>query len=106
MNRGMLKIEAARGLIEDLCRTFGVRKLWVFGSAAKGDWNPESSDFDLAAEFGPPPEGLSPLRQFFGFQKEMETVLESKVDIVEWSGAKNPIFRRIVERTRKEIYAG
>jgi len=98
-------MESVLPVIERLCRDYRVQRLWVFGSALSESWNPTTSDFDFAAEFAPPGNGLTPLKQFFGFQRELEHVLNAPVDLVEWSAAKNPIFRRLVESSRKEIYA-
>jgi uncharacterized protein len=85
-------------------REFGVRRLWVFGSAAK-DQLRQDSDLDFALEFRHLPEGMGPLEQFFGLQRRLEALFERSVDLVEWSAAKNPFFRREVERTRRELYA-
>ncbi|MFI5385719.1 MAG: nucleotidyltransferase family protein [Fimbriimonadales bacterium] len=90
--------------LESLCREFGVRRLWVFGSAAK-DQLREDSDLDFALEFEHAPDGMGPLEQFFGLQRRLEELLGRTVDLVEWSGARNPFFRREVERTRRELYA-
>ena len=37
--------------IEALCRTLGIRRLDLFGSAAEGTFDPETSDVDVLAEF-------------------------------------------------------
>ena len=49
-------IEHNRDAIADLCRQYGVRKLAVFGSAAKGTMRADS-DVDLAVS-GLPPENF------------------------------------------------
>lgn len=85
-----------------ICHEFGVKRLWLFGSAASGTMNADS-DVDFALEFGP--SALSPLEQFFGLQRRLEALIGRKVDLVEWSAVKNPFFRREVERTRREVYA-
>jgi predicted nucleotidyltransferase len=49
-------IEYNRQAIEDLCRQYGVRRLAVFGSAAKGTFDPATSDLDFVvemADYGP-----------------------------------------------------
>jgi len=33
-----------------LCRRFGVKRLYLFGSAAQGNFRPESSDLDFLVE--------------------------------------------------------
>jgi len=40
-----------RDELEELCRRFHVRRLELFGSAASGEFNPESSDLDFLVMF-------------------------------------------------------
>ena len=44
-------IEDSRDQIAQLCRLCGVRRLEIFGSALREDFNPETSDVDVVAEF-------------------------------------------------------
>ncbi len=39
--------------IGKLCRTHGVSRLVIFGSAVRGDWDPATSDLDFLVEFHP-----------------------------------------------------
>ncbi|KAA0239948.1 MAG: DNA polymerase III subunit beta [Armatimonadetes bacterium] len=87
------------------CRRFGVRRLWLFGSAVKGGWDPSSSDFDFMVDFGPRPLGMSALEQFFGLQRELEAVLDRRVDLVEFPAERNAFFERDFERHKAELYA-
>ncbi len=45
-------IEDNREAIAELCRQFGVRRLAVFGSAAKGTFDPATSDVDFLVDLG------------------------------------------------------
>src|SRR5215469_7096821 len=64
-------IDDRRTEIAILCRRYGVRRLEVFGSAARGaDFHPDSSDADFLVSFEPK-SSLSALEQFFGFSREM-----------------------------------
>ena len=45
------QIELRREELQVLCRRFHVRRLDLFGSAARGDFDPEHSDFDFVVEF-------------------------------------------------------
>ncbi|MGO8765560.1 MAG: nucleotidyltransferase family protein [Limisphaerales bacterium] len=47
-------IQQKRGAIVEACRQFGVGRLEVFGSAARGDFNAQKSDMDFIADFLPP----------------------------------------------------
>lgn len=44
-------LEGHRQALADLCRKHRVRRLDVFGSAPRGDFNEEASDVDLLVEF-------------------------------------------------------
>ena len=44
-------LEGHRQELADLCRKYRVRRLDVFGSAGRGDFDEESSDVDLLVEF-------------------------------------------------------
>jgi hypothetical protein len=90
--------------IEELCRKYAVKRLRLFGSALREDWDPESSDFDFLAEFGPP-VGMNAFDQFMGLLVDLEALLGRKVDVVDWNAARNPFFKRHVERSAKDLYA-
>ena len=58
-----------------LCRRFHVRRLDLFGSAARGDFNPERSDVDFLVEFERAhPDALS-LRTYLGLKEALEALL-------------------------------
>jgi uncharacterized protein len=83
-----------RAEIAELCRRYAVRRLAVFGSAARGeDFDPSRSDADLLVDFEPGSD-LSPLRQFFGLAEDLETLLGRRVDLAE---------RKAVEDSRNYI---
>jgi len=44
-------------------------------------------------------------RAFFGLAEDLARVFGREVDLVELSAVQNPIFRRSVEETRRDIYA-
>ena len=91
--------------ITPLCRHFGVRRLEVFGSAARGaDFDPDASDADFLVEFDRA-GGLSSLDRYFGFAEALEQVLGRPVDLVEASAVKNPFLRAAIERSKELIYA-
>ena len=82
--------------IESFCRHYAVRKLRLFGSAATGLFEPESSDLDFLVEFGKP-EGMDKFEQYFGLQQELVKLLGRDVDLVDWNAAINPYFRAEAE---------
>ena len=98
-------IERHREGIEALCQKYGVKRLRLFGSALRSDWNSDESDFDFVAEFGPPPPGINLFEQQFGLLADLEKLLGNPVDVVDWNAAKKPYFRRAVDSQAKELYA-
>ena len=71
----MLKeIETHRDQIADLCRRYGVKRLELFGSAARGsDFEPGRSDIDFLVDFN---EGQQPLfDEYFELQDELSELL-------------------------------
>jgi uncharacterized protein len=93
--------------IAELCRRYGVRRLEVFGSAARGnDFEPGRSDADFLVEFGPETE-LSALKRFFGFEQDLERLLQRPVDLIERSTletSRNYIRRKSILREREPVY--
>ena len=90
--------------LEALCTRFRVRRLALFGSAAKPDPRPEPRDFDLLVEF----EVMAPAEhadRYFGLLEELENLLRAPVDLVESGAIRNPFFRRAVEATQVTLYA-
>ena len=67
--------------IQSLCRRYGVRSLFLFGSAASGGFDPDRSDIDLLVDFGN--TDLGPwMRTYFEFQQDLESVLASQVALM------------------------
>ena len=61
--------------LAELCRRYGVVRLEVFGSAARGvDFDPEASDADFLVECDPDSD-LPPLEQFFGLVDALREAL-------------------------------
>ncbi len=79
--------------IEDLCREYRVRRLDVFGSAIRDDFDPGRSDVDFLVEFEPDP-GLNTFRAYFDLRDSLAELLERPVDLV-MAGAKSAIFDNI-----------
>ncbi|MGH8226516.1 MAG: nucleotidyltransferase family protein [Steroidobacteraceae bacterium] len=98
------RLDLPRDQIVRLCRRFGVRRLALFGSILRPDFDPARSDVDLAVEFGPP-IGRSPARQYFDFKAALEALFGRPVDLVELSAMPDSRLRRIIERTQVPVYA-
>ncbi len=97
-------IEQHRAAIAELCRKHEVKRLELFGSAARGDFNPASSDLDFFVEFLSY-ESPTIADQWFGLQEDLEQTLGHKVDLTSIRMAKNPYFLEVANRHRVALYA-
>lgn len=91
--------------LAELCRRYGVARLEVFGSAARGtDFDPQSSDADFLVEFRLD-DGRAPLRQYLDFAEALRHTLGLPVDLVESGAVRNPYLRAAIDRSRELVYA-
>ena len=101
-------IEAKRESLAALCRRHGVRRLEVFGSAARGsDFDPARSDADFLVTFDDVSPDTDDLRRLLDLADALEHVLGRSVDVVErrsMEASRNYIRRRAVLREATPIY--
>lgn len=98
------EIASHREELRMLCRRFHVRRLDLFGSAARGDFDPERSDVDFLVEFERDMP-FHPFDAYFGLKEELEELLSRKVDLVMTGTVRNPYRKASIERDRETIYA-
>jgi predicted nucleotidyltransferase len=89
--------------ISDLCETYGVEKLEVFGSAATGAFDFDRSDIDLIVAFADESPGLA--RRYVAFAENLEALFGRRVDLIIDKPFKNPYFRSSVNKSRATICA-
>ncbi len=90
--------------IAELCRRHHVRRLSVFGSAARDDFDPATSDVDLLVEFVPElDKGYS--KNFWRLEEGMAGLLGRKVDLITDGTIKNPYILRRIQEQREQLYA-
>ena len=97
-------IDQQREDIERLCAKYHVLRFEVFGSAADGTFNPESSDLDFLVEFERTPI-INAADQYFGLLFDLEGLFHRRIDLVESGAMRNPYFIRRVNESRRPIYA-
>ena len=97
-------VEQHRERIAELCRRYAVRRLDLFGSAARGDFDPTTSDLDFLVEFDDfTPENAAD--RYLGLLIDLEDLFGRKVDLVSARAIRNPYFRQVAEQTRTTLYA-
>ncbi len=89
--------------IAEICATYGVQRLALFGSALRDDFDPQRSDLDFVVEFAPPhlPGAFD---RYFGLKEALERLFQRPVDLVEHNAIKNPYFLEVVNRDKSPIY--
>ena len=92
-------VESKRADLEALCAKFHVRRLELFGSAAKGGFDPARSDLDFLVEFGPLPKG-SKARNYFGFLRALEGLFGRPVDVLTRRSVRNRYLLESIDSTR------
>ena len=91
--------------LQELCRRFHVRRLDVFGSAARGEgFDPARSDLDFLVEFEPLQPGAY-VDAYFGLKEGLEQLFGRPADLVSAASIRNRYFRQSVERTKALLYA-
>jgi len=88
--------------IRDLCRVAGVARLWIFGSAARGEWRAGESDLDFLVEFS---SDRSRAEQFAVLYDGLERLLQVHFDLVSEHGVRNPFLRAELDDTRVLLHA-
>jgi predicted nucleotidyltransferase len=90
--------------IANVCVIYGVKKLEVFGSAARAiDFDPTISDADFVVKFGED-QNFTPLEEYFGLRDALANLLGRPVDLVEYDAVKNPFVRRQIDASRELIF--
>ncbi len=97
-------IEVKRREIANLCRTLGVRRLDLFGSALGESFDVTASDVDVLVEFDVGP-GFDYFGSYFALKEGLEGIFGRSVDVVVGRSIRNPYFREHVMQTRELVYA-
>ena len=93
-----------RAEIEALCRRYHVRKLELFGSAASGEFDPDTSDIDFLVTF----EELEPAvyaDAYLGFYESLTTLFDHRIELVSETAITNPYLLESIRGTRQTLYA-
>ena len=100
----MLKdIELKHNDLEALCKTYGVLKLELFGSALTEAFQ-ASSDLDFAVTF----QDMLPAQRaeaYFGLWFGLEDLFVRKVDLIVRNAVQNPYFEHELTQTAQGLYA-
>ena len=89
--------------IAALCRRHQVQRLDLFGSAATGDFDPESSDLDFLVTFLPEANATY-VGAYHRLYTDLRDLFDRPVDLVIETKFRDPEFRQAIEQTRANVY--
>lgn len=89
--------------IARICRSRGVRRLAVFGSAVTDRFDHARSDVDFLVEFEP--DIADAFDAYFGLAEDLENALGRPVDLVMVKAVTNPYFKALADANAQELYA-
>lgn len=93
-----------RAQIADLCRDFGVKRLDVFGSAVRADFDPARSDVDFLVDFAQD-DARNRFRDYFAFRDALSRLLDRPVDLVMARAVTNRYLEAAIDAERRLVYA-
>ena len=91
------------GELTQLCNTYSVKSMYVFGSVCTDKFN-EESDIDFLISFA----NLSIddyTDNYFDLHYKLEGLFNRKIDLLTENSLSNPYFIRGIEQTKQLIYA-
>lgn len=97
-------ISSRREAITELCRKHHVRRLTVFGSAVRDDFDPQRSDIDLRVEF----DALAAVaytNNYFALRDAFISLFGREVDLLSSPTIRNPYFKKELEESQVLLYA-
>lgn len=93
-----------RDQLASLCRATGARRLDLLGSAARGEFDPASSDLDFLVEFDEVPPARY-AQAYFSLKEGLERLFGRPVDLVTDGSLANPYFRERIASEGQNVYA-
>lgn len=100
MSIAELPLPIDREKVAEFCRARGIRRLSVFGSVLRDDFDPLRSDIDILAEFEPGALDRLGFR-YFGYGDDLAAILGCRVD---FCSRLNPHIEAEVRREAVPIY--
>ena len=97
-------VEQSKPALAELCQRFSVRRLYLFGSAAAGTFDPNTSDLDFLVEMADRQPTTAYADRYLGLAEALESLFGRRIDLVTEQSIHNPYLRREVQATRQLVY--
>lgn len=89
--------------LQQLCKKYAVKSMYLFGSASTGKFNADS-DIDILITFKE-----LPIQQYtdnyFELHEALENLFGKKVDLITERSLSNPYFIQSIDQTKQLLYA-
>lgn len=89
--------------LEDLCRTLGIKRMNVFGSATTETFN-NKSDIDFLVLFSEKLSIEEYTNNYFELHYKLRKIFDREIDIVTEPTLSNPYFIESINKTKQLIY--
>jgi uncharacterized protein len=97
-------IEQHQNEVAAICKKHAVKRLELFGSAARDDFDPATSDLDFFVEFVSYDDPLI-ADHWFGLQEDLAALFGKPIDLTSSRAVRNPYFIEVANRHRVMLYA-
>ena len=97
-------IENNKSRLIELCEKFDVQSMYVFGSAATGDFN-DQSDVEILVSFKKDISIDQYTDNYFDLYYQLRAMFNKKVDLVTENSLSNPYFIKSIDESKKLLYA-
>ncbi len=87
-------LEKLASFKEVAARKYGVTRLGIFGSVARGD-NTEDSDLDVVVEM---PNDMVTLKNMYDMEEELKSLFGCDVDLVQMRDSLRPLLKSFIKR--------
>lgn len=91
--------------LKQLCKKYAVQELYLFGSAAKDDFNEQLSDLDFVVRFSDKLEPVDFADHYFSLLEDLSKLFGKKIDLLSYRALKNEVIIREIEQTKVPLYA-
>ncbi|MFC2098886.1 nucleotidyltransferase family protein [Bacteroidota bacterium] len=96
-------IENNLNQLNEICKTFDVKRLYVFGSLSTDKFEEDSSDIDLIVEF----DQIDPIKKgemLLSIWDRFEELFGKRVDLLSRTQVRNPYLQKGIDATKQLIY--
>ncbi len=87
-----------------LCKKYSVVRMYLFGSAARDDFDPEKSDIDLLFSFNPELTIAEYTDNYFDLMYALDDLFGREVDLVAEETISNPYLVKSIDRDKQLVY--